>query len=268
MNTKQLTAIVIGIFVLAFIVGILLIVPVQAPTPAVSENIRVSAPRPDDVIGFPLVIRGEARVFENNFLYRLLDEDGAVLVENFDTALAPDIGQFGPFEVRASYAIPSGTDGTLEVFSGSAKDGSEINKVIIPVRFGTAQTSEVKVFWGSRREDPNTLDCGNVYPVTRRIAKTTAVAHAALEELLKGPTINEGHDDFFSSINPGVKINSLTITNGVARVDFDEMLGLQVGGSCRVIAIRAQIEETLKQFPTVQSVIISIEGRVEDILQP
>jgi len=35
-----------------------------------------------------------------------------------------------------------------------------------------------------------------------------------------------------------------------------------------VTAIRAQITETLKQFPTVENVVISIDGRTEDILQP
>jgi len=41
-----------------------------------------------------------------------------------------------------------------------------------------------------------------------------------------------------------------------------------VAGSCRVGAIRAQIEETLKQFPTVQNVIISVNGNTENILEP
>jgi len=45
-------------------------------------------------------------------------------------------------------------------------------------------------------------------------------------------------------------------------------LQYQVGGSCRVSAIRAQIIETLKQFSTVKNVVISINGRTEDILQP
>jgi len=35
----------------------------------------------------------------------------------------------------------------------------------------------------------------------------------------------------------------------------------------RVSAIRAQITETLKQFETVNEVIVSIDSRVEDILQ-
>ncbi|PIP22172.1 MAG: hypothetical protein COX38_02115, partial [Candidatus Nealsonbacteria bacterium CG23_combo_of_CG06-09_8_20_14_all_39_25] len=48
----------------------------------------------------------------------------------------------------------------------------------------------------------------------------------------------------------------------------DEQLEFQVGGSCKVSAIRAQITQTLKQFPTVDEVVISINGRTEDILQP
>ena len=54
----------------------------------------------------------------------------------------------------------------------------------------------------------------------------------------------------------------------MAYVDFDEQLEFQVGGSCRVSAIRAQIIQTIKQFSTVKDVIISINGRTEDILQP
>jgi V8-like Glu-specific endopeptidase len=36
----------------------------------------------------------------------------------------------------------------------------------------------------------------------------------------------------------------------------------------RVTAVRAQITETLRQFDTVNNVVISVEGRTEDVLQP
>jgi len=73
---------------------------------------------------------------------------------------------------------------------------------------------------------------------------------------------------YFTSICPCVKIQKLTIADGIAKVDFDQVLENAVGGSCRVTAIRAQINETLKQFSTVKEVIISVNGRTEDILQP
>lgn len=130
------------------------------------------------------------------------------------------------------------------------------------------ETITVRVFFGNKIFDPGALDCSKNFPVERTIPKTLAVGRAALEELLKGPTEDEKAQGYFTSINPGVKIQSLTIENGVAKVDFDEQLEFQVGGSCRVTAIRSQIINTLLQFPTVKEVIISINGRTEDILQP
>ena len=129
------------------------------------------------------------------------------------------------------------------------------------------KTLKVKVYFNNNKLDPE-FSCNKVFPVEREITKTQAVARAALEELLKGSSEKEKVEGFFTSINPGVKIQSLVIENGTAKVDFDEQLEFRVGGSCRVAAIRAQITQTLKQFPTVNDVIISINGRTEDILQP
>jgi spore germination protein GerM len=123
---------------------------------------------------------------------------------------------------------------------------------------------DIKVYFGKKGEG----ECEVVFPVTRSIIKTQAAARAALSELFSGPTEKEKVNGYFTSINPGVKIQKLTIENGIARADFDITLEKAVGGSCRVAAIRAQIRETLLQFPTVKSVIISIDGRTEDILQP
>jgi len=89
-----------------------------------------------------------------------------------------------------------------------------------------------------------------------------------LEFLLEGPTRTEYDEGYYTNLNPDVKIQRLAIENGLAEVDFDETLEGSVGGSCRVTAIRSQIIQTLKQFPTVENVIISIDGRTEDILQP
>lgn len=125
----------------------------------------------------------------------------------------------------------------------------------------------IKVYFNNSQMDPE-FSCNKVFPVERKIIKTQAVARAALEELFKGPTDAEKEAGFFTSINPGVKIQSLKIENYLAKIDFDEQLEFQVGGSCKVAAIRAEITQTLKQFPTVKDVLISINGRTEDILQP
>ena len=141
------------------------------------------------------------------------------------------------------------------------------NKKVSEEPLKPEETITLKVFFNNSNLDPE-ASCNKVFPVERRVLKTQAVARAALEELFKGPTEEEKTKGFFTSINSDVKIQSLTIENGTARVDFDEQLEFQVGGSCRVSAIRAEITETLKQFSTVREVVISINGRTEDILQP
>jgi len=130
-----------------------------------------------------------------------------------------------------------------------------------------SEKTTIKAYFNNNKLDPE-ISCNKVFPVEREVPKTQAVGRAALEKLLKGPSEPEKEMGFFTSINTEVKIQKLVIEDGVAKVDFDERLDFQVGGSCRVSAIRAQITETLKQFPTVNSVIISINGRTEDILQP
>jgi len=116
--------------------------------------------------------------------------------------------------------------------------------------------------------DANVSDCGSVYPVESMVTKTPSSARIALTELLLGPSWDEANRGFYTEINSGVPINSLTIVNGAARVDLGKRIEEGLGGSCRVAAIRSQITSTLKQFPTVTSVVISVDGRTDDALQP
>ncbi|MCX6781623.1 MAG: DUF333 domain-containing protein [Candidatus Magasanikbacteria bacterium] len=170
-----------------------------------------------------------------------------------------------PFEAVLKFDAPETATGTLVLKNDNPSDLRENDKSeIYPIVFG--QT--VSVFFNNTVKDPNMLDCSKVYAVERIITSTPAVGRAAIEELLKGPTESEKSAGYLSNINMGVGIQSLTIENNVAKVDFDKKIEEALGGSCRVGAIRAQIEETLKQFSTVKSVIISVDGRTEDILQP
>ncbi len=111
-------------------------------------------------------------------------------------------------------------------------------------------------------------NCEQVVAVSRTIPKTVSVGRASLVALLMGPTASEKAAGFTTSINPGVVLKSLTITSGVAVANFSSELNKGVAGSCRVQAIRSQITQTLKQFPTVRTVIIAVEGKTIDVLEP
>ncbi len=132
---------------------------------------------------------------------------------------------------------------------------------------GQEKTTTVKIFFGNIKEDPEVLNCEKVYSVEREVFENKAIIQA-LEELLKGSTLEEQEEGYFTNINHSVNINSLIVEDNIAKVDFDEQLEYQVGGSCRVMAIRSQITGTLVQFSEINDVIISINGRIEDILQP
>ncbi len=228
------------------------------------QNITVTSPRPGDTVGLPFLVQGEARVFESVVRVRLRAKDGTILFDTVTMAQAPDTGQFGAYTVEVGHLLvkPTTPEVFIEVFDNSPKDGSEIDLVAIPVKLSLSQTMYLKVFFAQN-------DCDHIEPVMRIVTKTQAVAYAAIDALLIGPSPEERRLGFTSMLNSGTKILGLSVgENGIARVNFDKQLEFEVGGACRVTAIREQITKTLKQFPTVKNVVISIDGRTEDILQP
>lgn len=229
-------------------------------------NIRVTKPAVNASAGLPLVVSGEARVFENTVNIRVRNANGTELVETVTTADAPDVGQYGAFSASVNYPAPGTTNGTVEVFTLSAKDGAEIDKVIIPVTFATVQATTVRLYFSNTKFDPNQLACQTTHPTDRRIAQTSAIATATLNELLAGPTVTEREKGYVSQIPDAVELRSLRIENGTAYADFNS--ALNAGGSCRVQAIRSQITNTLKQFATVNNVVISVNGETDEVLQP
>lgn len=239
--------------------------PQVSPTPV--ANITVSSPGQNEKIGYIIRITGQARVFENQFQWRLKDGAGTVLVSGTSMSDASDSGQFGNYLITSGYPPPTTESGLVEVYDSSAKDGAEMDLVSVPILFPSGPMSEFNIYLGQYSEKSSMEPCQTVIPVKRFVPKTTAIAKAALEQLLSGPTTTEAQK-YYTSINPGVTINKLTIGQGIATVDFSDELERNVGGSCKVTHIRSQITATLKQFPTVKQVIISISGRTDDILQP
>lgn len=95
--------------------------------------IWVTHPTANQIAGVPLLVKGSARVFEGHVIARLLDGQGRELARGTATASAGAPGR-GDFEIRLKFTPPRSGQGTLEVFSPGPKDGSEQNKVIVPVR--------------------------------------------------------------------------------------------------------------------------------------
>lgn len=100
-----------------------------------SGNISVRFPEKNSVIQSPLSVEGMERTFEQNVVLRLRDSKGGELVKTAVTGTAPDVGLHGLYRAELLFDRPKTKTGILEVFQASAKDGSEIDKVTMPVRF-------------------------------------------------------------------------------------------------------------------------------------
>ncbi len=235
-------------------------------------DIIVTTPKQGQIITSPLTLAGQARgswFFEASAPVKLLDQQGNELAVGHIQAQGDWMTtNYVPFTAQLTFAAAATSSGWL-VFNNDNPSGlpEKSKEFKLPVIISPTVTMKVKVFFSNNKLDPQ-ITCYKVFPVARDIPKTQAVVRAALEELLAGPTEQEKAQGYTTSINPGVKIQKLGIIQGVAKVDFDETLERAVGGSCRVTAIRSQIEQTLEQFSTVEQEVISIDGRTEDILQP
>ncbi|MDD4901279.1 MAG: GerMN domain-containing protein [Patescibacteria group bacterium] len=236
------------------------------------DEILVTAPKLNQAVNSPLTVAGQAKgnwFFEASFPIELIDDQGKILGQDYVQAQSDWMTEnFVPFKGEINYQAEATTTGRLVLKNDNPSGLPQNDKRIeILVIINPSQTIAVKAFFSNNNLDP-AVSCNKVFPVERQVGKTAAVARAALEELLKGQTDQEKAQGYFTSINPGVKIQKLTIDAGTAKVDFDETMGQGMGGSCRVSAIRAQISQTLKQFPSVKNVIISVDGRTADVLQP
>jgi nucleoid-associated protein YgaU len=98
--------------------------------------ISVRQPLPHDIVDDPIKVCGIGSGFEGQFAARMRDQDGAELVQV--NVNGPGAVLFN-FQIQIALpGVPSTTRGTLEVFEFSAKDGSEINKQVVPIIFGRA----------------------------------------------------------------------------------------------------------------------------------
>lgn len=96
--------------------------------------VLVESPLPFEEVESPLRVTGTANTFEATFNYELTDTDGLIVDENFVTATS-GTGTRGTFDFTTGpFTVPFDGVGSLIVFELSAKDGSRIHVVEIPLR--------------------------------------------------------------------------------------------------------------------------------------
>jgi Immunoglobulin-like domain of bacterial spore germination len=147
-------------------------VPQGTPLPPIAVALPQSGMR----VSSPIIIAGSADVFEATVNIRVLDANGEVIAESFAMATC-GTGCRGDFSTQIDVPIDAEQPATIQVFEYSAKDGSMINTVEIPVTLvpdtsSATEGPEGSWFDASGRPVPNGSpdDTGNVLNVYRGAA--------------------------------------------------------------------------------------------------
>jgi len=226
--------------------------------PFQNDMIRVSTPLPNAVVGSPLIVRGEARggwYFEASFPIKILDANGKVLAQ----APAQAQGEwmttnFVPFEGTLTFSKPTTATGTLVLEkdnpSGLPQNAQEVR---IPVRFsasGQASTREVKLYFVDSNDNP-ACDASDLEDVRRTIPVTNTPIQDAINLLIQGQLTSAERARGLTTEFPlsSFRLTGANLSGGVLTLSFSDPENKTIGGSCRVNLLRAEIEQTAKQFP-------------------
>ena len=103
-----------------------------------------------------------------------------------------------------------------------------------------------------------------LFSTPRTVGSTPAVARAALEALLAGPSDVETAAGVSTAIPEGTQLLDVSIEEGVATVDLSSEFE-SGGGSLSTMMRLAQVVYTLTQFPTVEGVDFELDGEPVDV---
>lgn len=117
----------------------------------------------------------------------------------------------------------------------------------------TPSTITVRLYWVEAGE--------NAIGIERTLPYSEAVATAALNALIAGPTVQEKSTwpSISNAIPAGTQLLGVTVADGLAKVNLSKEFE-SGGGTFSVTARLAQVVYTLEQFPTVEAVEFYLEG--------
>lgn len=250
-------------------------IPVQLSGAEQANDIQLDTPTEGVAVTLPLHVALRTSNPDETLTARLVFENGVTLEQPLTIVTGKDGLGYAVTNMNwNSEGAPPATTPGNKTFEIARADGSVAKRVTVRV-LPESETRLVDVAW---------IDSsGNPLVFKQAIGPGPQIASAALRELLNGPT--EGNLADARTALPSVqeivqyggrgpdwgyeiKLIKLTIENGIATANFSKELQAYGGGSGRVQAIRQQIERTLKQFPSVQQVVIQIEGQSAGVLQP
>lgn len=224
-------------------------------------GIILEAPEEEVIVTSPMTLKGRAKLATEGVYWAIKSHHGDTYHDGV-IPVAPS-SEYVNFEESIALPVLPEERFYIELYSLDATGGraSILTRALFVEDLGK---TTVNIFF----IDPELQefgDCSVVDFEKRTVLKTDSAPEVAMQELLKGPTSEWA----ITSLPEFATLSSLTIEDGIATVDFaDESTARWNGGSCHVISLRSQIEQTLLQFPEISQVVISVNGDSQNILQP
>lgn len=204
-------------------------------------GLEIIAPRAGTDVGLPAQVTVTGAPDGTTVVVRLTDGFGRPLGE--EAGAVHD----GRVALELYYDRPAGQRGWVEVFLPPAEKAAARR----PVTFAPVRDTWLRVYF---------LDAGGrAFPLIRRVPATPAVARAALEQLLDGPSWREQQRGYWSALPAGTRLEQVSLVGTTAEVVLSSQLLASPRG-LRRLACR-QIELTLTTFPTIEAVRVVAGGR-------
>lgn len=179
---------------------------------------------------------GTSTAFESTLNWSVEDANGRQLAMGYTNIASQDIGIPGPFEIQAHVPrLPSTSKGVLRVYEASAKDGSPLHEIKVPIHFACDSSScarEVVLFFQNDQKYTAKTDCSKVFSVKRKVFSSTEIyLEQALSELVSGPTAFEISKGYSTRIPKEWSVQDLK------KIE-------EISAACTIEAIQAQIQQT------------------------
>lgn len=250
-------------------------VPVRLRGGSAASGLTLDSPAEGVAVTLPMHVAVRGAPPNQDLTARLTFGNGVILESQMPVVTGSDGRGYGVLNLAwNTESAPPATPSGAAVFEIARSDGTIAKRVNINI-LPEDQTQLVDVAWTSPGSE-------ELIVFKQAIGRTPQIASAALRELVNGPP--DGNLAGATTALPSlqeivtysgreadwgyeVRLLKLTITNGVATANFSKELRAYGGGSARVAMITRQIERTLKQFSSVQQVVIQIDGQ-SDALQP
>lgn len=103
------------------------------------DNITIDNIKSGDLIKSPVLVKGRGTAFENTLIVELRNSKHETVIKEFTTIKNSKVGEDGEYLITLHFQFRNTEEGYVAVYESSAKDGSELNLVEIPVKFKTVE---------------------------------------------------------------------------------------------------------------------------------